>query len=370
MRSGAGALPLLVLSAGVVRQVAALQAAELAGSTRDTSHPEAAGVPSTRHASEVTSANADSDIVDGYPSQPGCYVRMPSGCPSSPKKTRRWRRDRYADGHRFNKWSCNMRKRKWDYECGTDDVKMLFIGNATGSADAASHGEAAEDKSGSMVALQLPPSGARLSGGARLPPDETVIIGYPSLPGCYMRFPSGCPKAPKKTRMWRHDIWAEQRGLGREACRERKHKWDSECGVEDVKIMFIGNGTDMPQAAQSDRPEVRGHPATAAQRKESQESQPQLPTVEPSLLIKESQLPAGFFKRDALDSDPADRYPSQPGCYLQLSSGCPGNLARAAQSRFNGWEEQRGLGQHACKLRRRSWGQECGVEDVKMVFIA
>lgn len=69
--------------------------------------------------------------------------------------------------------------------------------------------------------------------------DSDVLTGYPSKPGCYLRTPSGCPARPMKTRMWRHDVWAEAHHLSETGCRERKRVWDKYCEVGDVKVLFV-----------------------------------------------------------------------------------------------------------------------------------
>jgi len=69
--------------------------------------------------------------------------------------------------------------------------------------------------------------------------DSDVLAGHPSQPGCYMRMPSGCPKKPMKTHVWRHDAWAEQHGLGRAGCEDRKRVWDKYCESDDAMIYFI-----------------------------------------------------------------------------------------------------------------------------------
>jgi hypothetical protein len=71
--------------------------------------------------------------------------------------------------------------------------------------------------------------------------DSDVLKGYPSRsePGCYYRTPSGCPARPMKTRMWRHDLYAEQHQVDEAGCKERKRVWDKHCEVDDVKVLFV-----------------------------------------------------------------------------------------------------------------------------------
>ncbi|CAK0849662.1 unnamed protein product [Prorocentrum cordatum] len=68
---------------------------------------------------------------------------------------------------------------------------------------------------------------------------EEVIGGEPTLPGCYMRLPSGCPNHHKKSTLWRHDLHAEQMEVDDAQCRARKAFWDEHCGSTDTRIMFV-----------------------------------------------------------------------------------------------------------------------------------
>ncbi|CAK0887197.1 unnamed protein product [Prorocentrum cordatum] len=64
--------------------------------------------------------------------------------------------------------------------------------------------------------------------------------------GCYMRMPSGCPKAPMRTELWRHDAWAEKEGLDQEGCKSRKAVWDKYCDATDAQMAFVANQTHSP----------------------------------------------------------------------------------------------------------------------------
>merc|ERR1719282_746282 len=68
---------------------------------------------------------------------------------------------------------------------------------------------------------------------------DSIIEGYPSQPGCYMRQPSRCPAKPMMTEMWRHDSWAEEHGLDEAGCKDRKRSWDTKCGANDTKMEYI-----------------------------------------------------------------------------------------------------------------------------------
>jgi hypothetical protein len=64
----------------------------------------------------------------GNPSRPGCYMRMPLGCPKKPDmKTQLWRHDAWAEAHDLDKAGCEERKRTWDKHCEADDAMMFFV---------------------------------------------------------------------------------------------------------------------------------------------------------------------------------------------------------------------------------------------------
>jgi hypothetical protein len=73
------------------------------------------------------SSGQDSDVFAGYPTEPGCYFRTPTGCLAKPMKTQRWRHDVWAEQHELDKAGCRERKHVWDNYCGIDDVKVLFV---------------------------------------------------------------------------------------------------------------------------------------------------------------------------------------------------------------------------------------------------
>jgi len=88
-------------------------------STNDEKAPGANG--------QQTLAGADSDVLVGDPSEPGCYMRMLSGCPKKPMETHLWRHDAWAEAHELDKAGCEERKRVWDRYCEADDAKVFFV---------------------------------------------------------------------------------------------------------------------------------------------------------------------------------------------------------------------------------------------------
>jgi hypothetical protein len=72
------------------------------------------------------------------PSEPGCYVWHPSGCPRKPsvKVETKWVHDISGErsmGAGSSQHSCASRKSQYDAFCGTSDVEMLFVGPSAGA---------------------------------------------------------------------------------------------------------------------------------------------------------------------------------------------------------------------------------------------
>mmetsp|Transcript_13852 Transcript_13852/g.38998 ORF Transcript_13852/g.38998 Transcript_13852/m.38998 type:complete len:251 (+) Transcript_13852:79-831(+) len=185
----------------------------------------------------------------GNPSQPGCYMRAPSGCPKNPMKTDLWRHDAWAEHHGLDEEGCKGRKRVWDKYCEISDSKVVFVGSET-LVEAAPAVQLRELASWPWFSKRARAQEAEAS--AKAEAEATVRaeananaqeLGNPSQPGCYMRAPSGCPRNPMKTDLWRHDAWAEYHGLDEEGCKGRKQVWDKYCEISDSKVVFIGNAT-------------------------------------------------------------------------------------------------------------------------------
>lgn len=68
-------------------------------------------------------------------------------------------------------------------------------------------------------------------------------VKAPTLPGCYVRVPSGCPMLRMSSEEWREDSWAEQHGLDKGGCQRRKGIWDKYCGSTDTQMAFVAKAT-------------------------------------------------------------------------------------------------------------------------------
>jgi hypothetical protein len=80
---------------------------------------------------------------------------------------------------------------------------------------------------------------------------DAVTSGEPTLPGCYVRLPTGCPNHPNRSTLWRHDLVAERVGVDDAQCQTLKVFWDEYCGSTDARIMFV------PRADGARKPEGR-----------------------------------------------------------------------------------------------------------------
>ncbi|CAK0824865.1 unnamed protein product [Prorocentrum cordatum] len=173
-------------------------------------------------------------------------MKMPSGCQSRTSRTERWRRDKWAEEHALDSDGCMGRRVVWNEYCQREDVEVIFVGGSSMSS------------SKSLSTLQLGAKEAwpwsKKRGKAEEAEAQTKVdadtqvnadaeadseVDYPDEPGCYMRMPSGCPKNPMKTDLWRHDAWAEHHDLDEAGCKGRKYVWDKFCAASDSKMVFV-----------------------------------------------------------------------------------------------------------------------------------
>jgi len=259
-------------------------------------------------------------VIDGLPKDPGCYMRLPSGCPNHVRKSHLWRHDISAERKEVDEIKCQARKYYWDEYCGVTDSRVMFVpdlGDEAGSSEeetveqtpteehmpaevpkaaeepgpAEGRGRAeparAEKQSEDEPRVYWEePGSAEGSEEGRKPVEasekekraDEVIDGLPQLPGCYMRLPSGCPNHARKSHLWRHDVSAEQSALDEARCQARKEYWDEYCGVTDSKTMFVPqhDGASKPeeeevQKAAESREEEKPKPAEEQGRVAEQE---------------------------------------------------------------------------------------------------
>jgi len=223
------------------------------------------------------------------PASPGCWMRMPSGCPKDPMDTQKWRHDAWAEQEGVDVAGCQHRVDTWNGYCGANDAMMVFVPKAGSLPDETPMTE--ESRSEPLSALQISathswswPWGKRQdssekantpavaahhsimeardeapvasgdgAAGTETPEaavaeraafaakkDGKVKVAHPTRPGCWMRMASGCPKKPgMQTELWRHDTWAEKHGLDESACQSREAVWNGYCGSTDATMAFV-----------------------------------------------------------------------------------------------------------------------------------
>mmetsp|Transcript_101437 Transcript_101437/g.287226 ORF Transcript_101437/g.287226 Transcript_101437/m.287226 type:complete len:354 (-) Transcript_101437:149-1210(-) len=76
---------------------------------------------------EQAKAEARQHELKELAKKPGCYMRIPSGCPSKAMKTDKWRKDAWADKRGVDSQACQQRKGTWDTYCGSKDTEMIFV---------------------------------------------------------------------------------------------------------------------------------------------------------------------------------------------------------------------------------------------------
>jgi len=128
------------------------------------------------------------------PTEPGCYVWLPSGCPNHKFNAKDFWRKR-EDANVRSQCLVDV-KEMLDAWCGTTGTQVLFIAP--------------------------PPS---------LPPQ-------PQTPGCYIYIPSGCEKHMFKTRTWR--MLSSTDYPNRDTCQEKAAvRHDRWCDVDDAVALWV-----------------------------------------------------------------------------------------------------------------------------------
>ncbi|CAK0904803.1 unnamed protein product, partial [Prorocentrum cordatum] len=304
------------------------------------------------------------------PAEPGCYMKMPTGCQTKQTMAQRWLRDKWAVGGAQDAAACRGRRSVWNDYCRRRDVEAVFV-SGQGSSEASGE-RASESPQLGEVMLQLGDGSAwpwsrkreKRAEPAEAKADAEFELGNPSEPGCYMRAPSGCPKHPMKTDLWRHDAWAEHHGLDEEGCKGRKQVWDKYCDTSDSKIVFVFVDNETLVA-----------PARAVQLRESSS----WPWFSKRAKAQEAEAKAKAEGREEAnveadakakaDSDFELGNPSEAGCYMRAASGCPKHPMKTDLWRHDAWAEHHGLDEEGCKGRKQVWDKYCDTNDSKIAFV-
>jgi hypothetical protein len=432
MQSLGPALLLLVLSAPLAsslsvhqehawswpwnRKSAAAKAPEPAATVADE-------VPAAAEAAPAAEAQATNNTLRS-PTEPGCFMRMPSGCPKNPMRTELWRHDVWAEKKGFDEEGCMKRKGVWDGYCESQDAQMVFVAGKVSALQV--DGSPSWDQSwpwSRRKAAEAKPADETTT--AQAPAAQRASAKVPSQPGCYMRMLSGCPKAPMRTFLWRHDPLAEERGLEEADCLKRKSTWDKHCDSNDAEMVFVSkeaaaaaaaaeaapaaeavgpaeNATEAApvaeaQAADPAENATEATPAAEAQAADPEEnateaaaSKPldkegsvgllqvgsarwQWPWSKPKRHIIGQEItttvePAVTTKAAAEEQQPVAS-PLQPGCYMRIPTGCPKKSMRTQLWRHDTWAEEQGLDSLACQQRKTVWDKYCETQDALMLFV-
>jgi len=154
----------------------------------------AAPPPTPKRVEDVPAVPAAVGLVAPRPSEPGCYVWLPSGCPNHNFNAKNiWRQRKEVN----SRSRCIIEtKEMLDAWCGTTDARMLFI----------------------APPLRTPPA--------------------PEAPGCYIYLPGGCDKHALKTPTWRE--LSSKEFPNKDTCEEKAAvKLDSWCDVDDTVALWV-----------------------------------------------------------------------------------------------------------------------------------
>jgi len=118
---------------------------------------------------------------DGNPESPGCFIRMPSGCPTQ-NTTGLWRHDVQAEQENLTAAQCYVRKPDWETYCGVDDVQMVYVSLtqtgarvASTAKDSASAEDSKEEPTAAEDSTDEPASESEDVDGANPPGDEDAV---------------------------------------------------------------------------------------------------------------------------------------------------------------------------------------------------
>jgi len=149
-----------------------------------------------------------------YPAKPrsyGCWHLLPRGCHNHlGHRAFKWTRDTWGEQNRdalYNGKACAQRRLDYNSWCGVKNAVVHFVS----------------------------------------PPIPTAV-------GCWHRLPSGCPKRSHKAELWTKDQWGMDHRLAhysKARCEQRRHDYNSWCGVSNAKVLFRGAKIVIPPVPKS-----------------------------------------------------------------------------------------------------------------------
>jgi len=160
-------------------------------------------------------AGAPEKVPGGLPDPPqdrGCYVYMPSICDNAHVKPQNWKKVKQRKEARDKQKSCSMHKDFYDLWCGANDAIMAWVpGSEEKAAPAAS-----------LVATRP---------------------AAPADPGCYIFYPSGCPKGsgldPQTQWLHYHNSMEPERAMDEGKCQYVRVKQNGFCGTSDIETVYV-----------------------------------------------------------------------------------------------------------------------------------
>ncbi|CAK0807208.1 unnamed protein product, partial [Prorocentrum cordatum] len=204
--------------------------------------------------------------------------------------------------------------------------------------------------------------------------DEAVLApavmgGPPKEPGCYVQLPSRCPKhASAKPRSWRHDAWAEEGpalgagvreaegGVGQLVRRLRREDALRARGARRRPRGVLARAVRLrPRRASADiraAADVRGRRARGGAGHGA---------VVEGRVLRDNAPAAGVRAHPGGDRPGGDgpssvhKYPTTPGCYVRMPSGCPNHPSQKTHWKHDVYAEERHRARERygkCKDRR------------------
>jgi len=166
---------------------------------------------------------AASGFTPSNPTEPGCWMLLPSGCPARNwnPATDKWLRDSWSEENMNtleDADACERRQQGQRDWCGAQDVRTYHVPIPSADCEGTVNGDKVLDACG-------------VCGGDHM-------SCAPKRPGCHMLLPSGCPNQkwdPKPE--WYRDSWGEENQNTLEdaaACERRQQGQRDWCGAQDV----------------------------------------------------------------------------------------------------------------------------------------
>jgi len=152
------------------------------------------------------------ELSADLPTQPGCYVTVPTGCPQRKEGEAHklfLAHVKYVldakPGSDASLEACKGRRKDYNKQCGVEDAEMNFV-----------------DKEGNGVQAHF----------------------FEEKLGCFVNLPAGCPNDNTTAK----DTWFEDTksgaGVSKANCKDRRPEWNTHCGVQNAKVHFAGTSAD------------------------------------------------------------------------------------------------------------------------------